>query len=36
MLNQAHTLIISEDNKVYGWGFTSNGQLGLGIIGQLS
>ena len=27
---KAHSLALTHDNKVYGWGFTSNGQLGLG------
>jgi alpha-tubulin suppressor-like RCC1 family protein len=28
---EAHSLALTNDGKVYGWGFTSNGQLGLGI-----
>lgn len=27
---EAHSMVLTEEGKVYGWGFTSNGQLGLG------
>ena len=30
----AHSLALTEKGQVYGWGYTNNGQLGLGITGD--
>jgi alpha-tubulin suppressor-like RCC1 family protein len=32
----AHSLALSQNGQVYGWGYTSSGQLGLGISGENS
>ena len=30
----AHSLVLMSNGKVYGWGYTNAGQLGLGITGD--